>query len=109
MTLAQILQACHKFSIHEKRVMREEYCEFVILNNEVDDWLLVLSSVLGPARKPRGVEPTRSDLDLTQASGGIRVEQTLFKKEFGDATIIAKFWPWGDDVHTTVKMALLPS
>ena len=109
MTLEQILQACKKFKVHEKRVISDEYYELVIFNDEIEEWTTVLSSILGAAQKPSGVEPTQGDLDLTKASGGIRVEQTLFKKELGDLTIIAKFWPWEDNVYTTLKMALLPS
>jgi hypothetical protein len=109
MTLEQILQACKKFKIHEKRVISDEYYELVIFNDEIEEWSVVLSGILGDAQKPRGVEPTQGDLDLTKASGGIRVGQTLFKKELGDLTIIAKFWPWDDDAHTTLKMALLSS
>ena len=109
MTLEQILLACNKFKIHTKRVISDEYCELVILNEEIDEWSTVLSSILGEAQKPKGMEPTPGDLELTKASGGIRVGQTLFKKEVGDLTIIAKFWPWEDNVHTTLKMALLPS
>jgi len=109
MTLEQILMACNKFKIHTKRVISDEYCELVIFNEDVDEWSIVLSSILGEAEKPRGIEPTPSDLELTKASGGIRVGQTLFKKEVGGLTIIAKFWPWEDKIHTTLKMALLPS
>ncbi len=107
MTLEQILQACKKFKISDERVISDEYCELVIFNDELEEWSIVLSGILGSAQKPRGVEPTQGDLDLTRASGGIRVEQTLFRKEIGNLTVIAKFWPWDDDVHTTLKMALL--
>ena len=107
MTLKEILDRCQKLQIHEVRSENEEYYEIVIYNKDIDEWNRVLTGLLGPARKPRGVEPTDADLSLTKASGGIRVNQTLFESEFHNGTIVAKFWPWEDDIHTTLKMALL--
>lgn len=107
MTLKEILNRCKKLQIHEVRSENEEYCEIVIYNSEIEEWAKTLTALLGPARKPEGVEPSDADLDLTRASGGIRVNQTLFEREFSNGAIIAKFWPWEDNVHTTLKMAML--
>lgn len=106
MTLKEILSRCGKLSIYEERII-DDYCELVIFNKEIDDWNKILTDILGPPRKPKGVEPSEDDLNLTKASGGIRVNQTLFERKFDDVTIIAKFWPWKDNIHTTLKMALL--
>lgn len=106
MTLKEILSRCHKLSIYEERIV-DDYCELVIFNKEIDGWNKILTDILGSPRKPKGVEPSEDDLDLTKASGGIRVNQTLFERKFDDVTIIAKFWPWNDNIHTTLKMALL--
>ncbi len=107
MTLKEILDRCRKLQIHEVRSENDEYHEIVIYNKDIDEWSRVLTALLGPARKPKGVEPTDADLTLTRASGGIRANQTLFECEFPNGTIVAKFWPWEDNVHTTLKMALL--
>jgi hypothetical protein len=107
MTLNEILVRCRGLQVHEVRNESTDYYEIVIYNSEVDKWCDALVGVLGPARKPRGVEPTEADLLLTEDSGGIRVNQTLFEKEFQRGTIVAKFWPWEDNIHTTLKMALL--
>ncbi len=107
MTLNEILVRCQKLQIHEERSKNDEYYELVIYNNEIDEWQKILHDMLGEPRKPKGVAPSKSDLKLTKASGGIRINQTLYEREFGDVIIVAKFWPWEDDVHTTLKMALL--
>jgi hypothetical protein len=89
------------------RCDQDDYYEVVILNCEIDSWEKILTAILGPPRKPKGVKPSEDDLNLTRGSGGIRVNQTLFERSFGDYTIIVKFWPWDDNEHTTIKMAHL--
>ena len=37
----------------------------------------------------------------------VKAGQTLFKKDFEGHSIIAMFWPWQDQAHTTLKIALL--
>ena len=107
MTLNEILVRCSKLKIHEERSINDEYYELVIYNRDIGEWQKIFNEILGEPRKPKGVEPSKDDLDLTKASGGIRINQTLYEKKFEDVIIIAKFWPWDDDVHTTLKMALL--
>jgi hypothetical protein len=108
MNLREIINQCQGLAIHEVRCDEDDYFEVVISNDEMDEWDKILTTILGPARKPKGVEPNSKDLDLTKTSGGIRINQTLFERGFGSYTIIAKFWPWDDNLHTTLKMALLP-
>jgi hypothetical protein len=107
MILKDIVNRCHGLTIQEVRSDKDEYYEVVILNREIEDWEKLLASILGPARKPKGVKPSDDDLSLTSASGGIRVNQTLFERSFGNYSIIAKFWPWDDNEYTTLKMAHL--
>jgi hypothetical protein len=107
MTLKEILGRFHDLSIHEQPVINDDYCELVILNKEIGEWNRIFTDLLGPPRKPKGTEPSEGDLNLTKASGGIRINQTLFEKKIDGVTIIAKFWPWENDIYTTLKMALL--
>ena len=107
MTLREIIEKCSTLSVHEERCITDEYGELVFYNREIDEWKKILADIFGPAIKPAGVKPTKHDLNLTNDYGGIRVDQTLFKKEFDDYTVIAMFWPWGNNTHTTLKMALL--
>jgi hypothetical protein len=107
MTLKEIFLNLKHLEITETRNRSDEYVEIVFLNRDLHQWHQALAAQLGSPRKPAGSEPTQSDLQITRSTGGIWANQTLFEKSFGDVTVIAKFWPWGDEVHTTLKMALL--
>lgn len=107
MTLKEIIDCCSEFKVREKRCMTEEFIELVFSNEQIDEWQRVLTAFLGSPIKPEGQEPSDEDLALTAGTGGIRIEQTLYENEFDDGVIIAKFWPWKDNRHTTLRMALL--
>ena len=107
MTLKEIIKKCGTLSIDEQRRMSDEFCELVFYNKDTDEWNKILADILGRAIKPAGREPTENDQYLTRNYGGTRFDQTLFKKEFGDVTVIAMFWPWQDGIHTTLKMIIL--
>lgn len=105
--LKEIIEKCLALNIYEKRSVDEEYCELVFYNKELDKWEKIFTDALGSAVKPPETRPTREDMRLTNDYGGIEANQTLFKKDFDGATMIAMFWPWGDCEHTTLKIALL--
>jgi hypothetical protein len=105
--LKEIVNKGAALRVYEKRCVSDTYCELVIHNEEVSAWEKILTDCLGPAVKPVRARPSREDAHLTKAFGGIRADQTLFKKVLSDATAIAMFWPWQDDDHTTIKIALL--
>ena len=107
MTIDEILLQTKDLGIYEHRSKNDEYCELVFYSKDLNSWYDILSSALGEPRKPSGTAPTQSDLDLTSRTGGIRINQTLFEKNFGGETIIAKIWPWDDGEHLTLKMAVL--
>ena len=91
----------------EKRCVSDDFVELVFQSQEVDQWQRILQAFLGDPIKPKGQEPSEKDLELTAKTGGIRLDQTLFEKEFQDCSIIAKFWPWMDNIHITLRMAKL--
>jgi hypothetical protein len=107
MTLKEIIEKFSALGISEERHSDAEYDERVFYSKEIDNWNKVLTDILGPAIKPAGVKPTKEDLQLTEAYGGIYDNQTLFKKEFEGVCVMAMFWTWQDKVHTTLKMVLL--
>ncbi len=109
MTLREIIEKCSMLGVYDERYITDEYSELVFYNKEIHEWNQILADILGPAIKPAGAKPTKDDLHLTKDYGGIWVDQTLFKKVFDDVTVIAMFWPWQDDIHTTLKMTLLNS
>ncbi len=109
MKLRDITDCCGHLDVHEKRCEREDLFELVFFQKDVAEWGRILSAFLGPPVKPSGTAPTPKDLKVTERSGSIRIEQTLFDKSFEEGVIIAKFWPWKDGHHITLRMALLPS
>ncbi|MBN3039030.1 MAG: hypothetical protein JW869_06415 [Candidatus Omnitrophica bacterium] len=107
MTVKNIIEKCNSLDISEQRSVSEDYCELVFFNKELEEWNNILTEILGPAKKPPGMDPTQEDDALTEEYGGIFTNQTLFKKDFDDCTIIAMIWPWQDGTHTTLKLAYL--
>jgi len=104
--LREIVEKFDKLDIYEKRSITDKYCELVFYSKDTKKWSEILAGFLGQAVKPAGEEPTKDDLLLTKGYGGIHKNQTLFKKELGNAVIIAMFWPWQDGTFTTLKAAL---
>lgn len=107
MKLKKIINSLSLLNVHQKRCETDEFYEIVFFNKDHDEWNRIISAFLGDPIKAKGVEPSKKDLELTSKTGGIRVEQTLFEREFDDEVIIAKFWPWQDDTHTTLRMSYL--
>jgi len=109
MRLSDITECCVHLDVHEKRCDREDFFELVFFSKDLSEWQRILTAFLGEPVKPSGKPPTAKDLKITNGTGSIRVEQTLFEKEFENGVIIAKFWPWQDDQCITLRMALLPT
>lgn len=107
MKLRDITDCCVHLDVHEKRFDRDDFFELVFFKKDAAEWERILSAFLGEPIKPSGKTPTSKDLELTMGTGGIRVEQTLFEKSVENGSIIAKFWPWSDGLHITLRMALL--
>jgi hypothetical protein len=109
MQLGDITNCCVHLEVHEKRCDREDLYEIVFFEKDVAEWGRILTAFLGEPAKPSGTVPSSKDLELTAGTGSIRIEQTLFEKRFENGVVIAKFWPWKDGRHITLRMALLPT
>jgi len=107
MTLKEILEKYSMLTVEDERCISDDYVWLVFSNKEKNKWGEVFNDIFGPAIKPAGAVPSEDDLCLTKDYGGIRKDQTLFKKEFGDVMVIAMFWPWQDNIRTTLKMVML--
>ena len=107
MKLADIVARFADLEIHAKRTGDDNYCELVFFSKDTVSWDKVISGILGPAVKPPKVKPTKEDLRISDAYGGVQAGQTLFRKDFEDHSVIAMFWPWQDQARTTLKMALI--
>jgi hypothetical protein len=103
----EIIERCGMLGIYEQRRIEDDYIEIVFYNREADEWNKVFIDIFGPPIKPAGVKSTEEYLRLTEAYGGIYTNQTMYKKDFGEYIVIVMLWPWQDDIHTTLKIALL--
>lgn len=107
MTLTDLTQKTAGLKVREVRENRDDYQEKVIFNSDMKKWEAVLKELLGPPVKPAGVAPSGSDLVLCQIYGSIMDNQILYRKSFGDVTVLAMFWPWNDGAHTTLKIGII--
>lgn len=105
--LKEIIEKVSALDVFEKRKVTDEYVEIVFYNKDVGKWNNLFTDILGPAIKPQGAKPAKDIKHLAEEYGGIYDNQTLFKKEFDDSSIIVMFWPWSNGVHTTLKIILL--
>lgn len=105
--LKDIIEQSNALKIHEKRSLGEDFYEIVFYNIDIDKWNKLFTDILGPAIKPAGVRPAKKDFYLTKDYGSIRDDQTIFKKEFDGFSVVAMFWPWQDNTHTTLKLYLI--
>ena len=107
MIMNSIMRKAGALGVHEKRAESYDYCEIVIYNREIAEWIKVIEEELGPASKPAGTKASEEDAELATDLGGIDEGQMLFKKVSGDGTVVAMLWPWQDGEHTTMKIAVV--
>ncbi len=107
MNLKEITEKCINLKIYEKRRIEDEYAELVIYNEELDHFNKILESFLGPATKPAGLKPSKDQKKVVAMYGGVSKNQTLFQKDYDNNSIIAMFWPWQDEEHVTLKLAVI--
>lgn len=108
-TLKEIIERCSGLNIEDKRKLTDEYGEFVFSSKDIEQWSEILTDILGPAVKPEGGKPAKEDKKITDDYGGVRRDQTLFRKEFDGFVIIAMFWPWSDEESITLKLVKIGS
>jgi hypothetical protein len=104
MSLKDILAGCARLSVYEERSNTDAHCELVFYRKDIVAWEKALGEAMGGIAKAAGEKPTREQSDLTRELGGIRVDQTLFRKDENGAVVIAMFWPWQDQTHVTLKL-----
>lgn len=107
MTLNDILSKISHINISEKRTISDEYSELVFLNKDINELHKAFTAIFGDPLKKQGLKPSKDVLQMTKNYGGVWENQTLFKINDGDSAIIAMLWPWQDNAHTTLKMAVI--
>lgn len=106
MEIREIIERCKKFNIYQQRKVTDNYAEIVMLTDEILSWSAIFNEAFGDPVSPAGMAPTAEHTQLTMEYGGIFAEQTLYKKDYPDRTVIAMFWPWQDGKRVTIKMVI---
>jgi len=107
MKIDDIVKKCAKLKVIENRAESDEYYEAVFFARDVEEWSKIIGEFLGAPIKPAGARPTREQTQVTKDIGGIRDNQTMFKKDFDGETFLAMFWPWSGNVYVTLKLILM--
>ena len=107
MVIKEIIESCKGFEVYQQRMVSDNYAEIVMYTEEISKWAAIFNEIFGDPVSLAGSNPTAEDMQITKEYGGIFTDQTLYKKDFPDSTIIAMFWPWQDGKRITVKVAIL--
>ena len=107
MEIKEVIEKCKTLNVYEERFVADNYYEIVFYTKDNDQWLKLFTELLGPVKKAVGIAPSQEDAELTKKYGGVRENQTLFTKEAGNTIVAAMFWPWQDEVRTTLKIAFI--
>jgi len=92
---------------HEKRSTTDRLLEVVFFTEDETRWAKLFDAEFGPPIKKRGDPLPADEQHWISATGGIWKDQTLYGKIIDGGVAIAKFQPWKDGVHTTLKMMVL--
>lgn len=103
MTLTEFYEKLKDLEQFELRSATENLVDVVFEAKDALAWQERLEALVGPALKPAGENPNAQVKKIAKALGGIRNEQTLFCKTFGDLSLVAVFWPWQNGRCTTCK------
>ncbi|MBF0433209.1 MAG: hypothetical protein HQK83_18155 [Fibrobacteria bacterium] len=107
MTFQKIIDKCRALSVFEERTAQDNFAEFVFLVKDQDEWNTLFQEIFGSAVKPAGTRPSPEDLEAAKDFGGIYPDQTLFKQEYEEFSVLAMIWPWQDCAHSTVKLGII--
>lgn len=108
MRLTEVFAQLKGLEIFEERSATDELVDVVFETKNVSAWQERLESILGPALKPAGAKSNSQANQLAKPFGGIRPEQSLYYKPFGDYAVMAMFWPWQNGRCVSCKMFRVP-
>jgi hypothetical protein len=101
MKFEQLKQAAKDVGFETSRAEDENYLEAVVLKNKLEELMLKLDSLFGPAQN----KPSAQAQEAVSKFGGITKGQTLYFWQEGESFVFAMLWPWQDGEHITLKMS----
>ncbi len=78
----EIYNQCAVLPLFEKRNHTDSYIEVVFLTKDTPQWAEMIAKSLGKEKKKEGEDPDTADLEVAANHGGIRANQTLFRRKF---------------------------
>lgn len=107
MLLDKFIKKTDSLRIHEKRSLTDKLYEIVFFSEDLNHWTKIFETEFGPPIKKKGDPLPAEEQHWISATGGIWKDQTLYGKIIDNGIAIAKFQPWKDGVHITLKMMVL--
>ena len=107
MQIKKFAKKLDSLRIHEKRSLTDKLYDIVFYSEDVKQWTKIFEAEFGPPIKKRGVPLPADEQHWISDTGGIWEDQTLYGKIIDNGIAIAKFQPWEDGVHITLKMIVL--
>ncbi len=103
MTFEELADQIKNGPCEEVRTQTESFLEVVVGTAFLGTVSGMLEAYFGSPMKAEGKKPDRESSRYAEPYGGIRQNQTLYrKKEGGPATAI--LWPWGSGSRVTLKL-----
>ena len=106
MQFAELIKEVKVGSFVELRKDSDNYFEAVVTKQELANLTKRLEQFFGVPAWPSRSKISSQVQNIIKDFGGIMPNQTLYFWSEGKDTAFAMFWPWGDGVNITVKIAL---
>ena len=104
MKLKAFAKKFKQLRVHEQRGLTDRSCDIVFYSEDINRWNDIFTAEFGPPIKKKGAPLPEKERHWISNTGGIWEDQTLFGKLIDDGVMIAKFQPWKDGVHVTLKV-----
>ncbi|MEW6670936.1 MAG: hypothetical protein AB1427_04485 [Thermodesulfobacteriota bacterium] len=107
MVLNKFTKKFDSLRIHEKRSLTDKLYEIVFYSEDEKTWAKIFEAEFGPPIKKKGDPLPADEQHWISATGGIWKDQTLYGEFIHNGIVIAKFQPWKDGKHITLKMMVI--
>lgn len=107
MLLKKFAKRFDSLRLHATRILTDTVWEAVFYSADEKKWTEIFVDEFGPPIKKKGDPLPEDERHWISDTGGIWEDQTLFGKIIGNGIAIAKFQPWKDGVHITLKLMVL--
>ena len=107
MQLKKFIKKFDSLRIHEKRSLTDKLYEIIFYSEDEKQWAKIFEAEFGPPIKKKGDPLPADEQHWISDTGGIWEDQTLYGEFIHNGIVIAKFQPWQDGKHITLKMMVI--